>query len=119
MEQSCSFLAPVFAAAIVQARSKAKRNLWNQIRVDSTKMPGHLQCAVLENIHTSITEVIGISFHKGYGGGGAVFKKSFLYRRYGYFLELHNTNCCTITAFNNGDKMLKTKCYSFFSFKLT
>ena len=75
MEQSCSFLAPVFAAAIVQARSKAKRNLWNRIRVDSTKMPGHLQCAVLENIHTSITEVIGISFHKGYGGEGAVFKK--------------------------------------------
>ena len=70
------------------------------------------QCAGPENIHTPPTEGTGISwgvggsvrpknlkkcmklcwnFQRGLGGGGGAKKKSLLWVRYAYFIELHNT----------------------------
>jgi len=33
-------------------KTRSKGNPWNQSTIDRAKMPGHLQCAVPENIHT-------------------------------------------------------------------
>ena len=60
------------------------------------------QCAGPENIHNPPTEgtgikemyepFVGISRGVGrWGGGGALRKKSLLWARYAYFMELHNT----------------------------